>query len=101
MQCKSVTALPAGETWAFEIKLDGYRCVAVKHGSEVTPFSRHKKLLNRRFPGVVEAVTSRSRAASCSTENWSLWIRKAGLYFSSCKTGFRSRFRSIVTHSIY
>ena len=58
MQCKPVTALPAGEKWTFEIKFDGYRCVAVKRGSEVTLFSRHKKVLNRRFPGVVEAFAS-------------------------------------------
>ncbi len=28
MQCKPVTALPAGENWIFEIKFDGYRCIA-------------------------------------------------------------------------
>jgi ATP-dependent DNA ligase len=27
MQCKPVTALPAGEKWTFEIKFDGYRCI--------------------------------------------------------------------------
>ena len=32
MQCKPVTALPAGEKWTFEIKFDGYRCIAVKRG---------------------------------------------------------------------
>ena len=26
MQCKPVTALPAGVNWTFEIKFDGYRC---------------------------------------------------------------------------
>ena len=30
MQCKPVTALPTGEKWTFEIKFDGYRCIAVK-----------------------------------------------------------------------
>jgi bifunctional non-homologous end joining protein LigD len=47
-----------GEQWSFEIKLDGYRCIAVKRGSEVTLFSRHKKVLNRRFPSVLEALAS-------------------------------------------
>ena len=28
MQCKTVTALPEGERWTFEIKFDGYRCIA-------------------------------------------------------------------------
>jgi ATP-dependent DNA ligase len=32
MQCKPVAALPAGEKWVFELKLDGYRCIAAKRG---------------------------------------------------------------------
>jgi bifunctional non-homologous end joining protein LigD len=58
MQCKSVTALPAGEKWTFEIKFDGYRCIAVKRGREATLFSRHKKVLNKRFPEVAQALAS-------------------------------------------
>jgi bifunctional non-homologous end joining protein LigD len=58
MQCRSITALPAGEKWTFEIKFDGYRCVAVKRARDITLFSRHKKVLNRRFPGVVQALGS-------------------------------------------
>ena len=58
MQCKSVTALPASEKWTFEIKFDGYRCIAAKRGREVTLFSRHRKVLNRGFPGVVQAIAS-------------------------------------------
>ena len=33
MQCKPVTALPTGEKWTFEIKFDGYRCIAVKRAA--------------------------------------------------------------------
>ena len=50
MQCKPVTALPAGEKWTFETKFDGYRCIAAKRGSAVTLFSRNEKVLNERFP---------------------------------------------------
>ena len=58
MQCKPVTVLPVGEKWSFEIKFDGYRCIAVKVSQEVTLFSRHKKVLNKRFPGVVDVLSS-------------------------------------------
>jgi ATP-dependent DNA ligase len=58
MKCKPVTALPVGEKWTFEIKFDGYRCIVLKRGKEVTLFSRHKKVLNKRFPGIVDAFAS-------------------------------------------
>jgi bifunctional non-homologous end joining protein LigD len=58
MQCKPVLALPPDEKWIFEIKFDGYRCIAVKRGREITLFSRNQKVLNKRFPKVVEVLAT-------------------------------------------
>ncbi len=58
MQCKPVIALPADGKWTFEIKFDGYRCIAVKRGRGITLFSRNEKVLNKRFPKVVEVLAS-------------------------------------------
>jgi ATP-dependent DNA ligase len=58
MQCKPVTALPTDEKWTFEIKFDGYRCIAVKRGRDLTLFSRYQKALNKRFQKVVDALAS-------------------------------------------
>src|SRR6202040_1438737 len=58
MECLAVSKLPEGAQWVWEVKLDGYRALAVKFGTGVTLFSRRRKSLNRQFPYVVEALAN-------------------------------------------
>lgn len=49
----SRAALPIGEDYCYEIKLDGFRCVAFVDGEDVYLQSRNGRSLSRYFPEVV------------------------------------------------
>jgi len=56
MECLSVSKLPEGKQWVYEVKLDGYRAVAVKADLDLTLYSRQQKVLNKQFPHIVAAL---------------------------------------------
>src|SRR5690242_785171 len=50
MECKevkSVRNIPRGEEWQYELKFDGYRCVAIKQNNEVALYSRRGMLFQK------------------------------------------------------
>jgi bifunctional non-homologous end joining protein LigD len=57
MECLAVAKLPEGSEWAYEIKLDGYRAVAVNSNGNLSLVSRNRKSFNRQYPYIVEALT--------------------------------------------
>src|ERR1700730_6990771 len=56
MECLSVSKLPEGHEWLWEIKLDGYRALGVKSGTGVTLFSRRRNSLNPQFAYIADAL---------------------------------------------
>jgi len=56
MDCAPVTKLLDGHDWIYEIKLDGYRAVAVKSGNKINLYSRRRKSFNSQYPYLLEAL---------------------------------------------
>src|SRR5436309_9834244 len=49
--------LPEGANWLYEIKLDGYRALAIKTGGKVQLRSRNDNDFNLRYPAIVQVLT--------------------------------------------
>jgi bifunctional non-homologous end joining protein LigD len=57
MLAKPAASLPDDtRNWLYEIKLDGYRCLGLRHDKGVKLFSRNKNLLNSQFPNIAKAL---------------------------------------------
>jgi bifunctional non-homologous end joining protein LigD len=59
MTARTVETLPEGPEWIYEVKLDGYRALLIKHGTHVQLQSRNQKRLH--YPDV-EAAGARLKA---------------------------------------
>jgi DNA ligase D-like protein (predicted ligase) len=56
MECALVPNVPDGPQWVYEVKLDGYRAIAVKSAGKLALFSRRRKSFNGQFAYIAEAL---------------------------------------------
>ena len=56
MLATSASKLPQGDDWTYEVKWDGYRTLAWKHGTRVKLLSRNLKDATAQYPSVARAI---------------------------------------------
>ena len=75
MYALAIKNLPEGKDWLYEVKFDGYRCLAGKLNDGVTLWSRRGNLFTAQFPvlpspAIVKAAlrsSKRPRLQSCKS----------------------------------
>lgn len=82
MLAKRVAEIPAGNTWIFEPKWDGFRAVIFRDGDEILIQSRDGKSLNRYFPELLEPLT-KELPRRCVLDGEIVIVRDRGLDFEA------------------
>jgi ATP-dependent DNA ligase len=82
MLAKRVDDLPAGDTWIFEPKWDGFRALVFKDRDEIEIQSRDEKPLNRYFPELVETLR-RQLPSRCVLDGEIVIAKNGGLDFEA------------------
>jgi len=80
MLAKRIEELPAGGTWIFEPKWDGFRTLVFRDGEEILLQSRDEKPLNRYFPELLSPLRS-VLPARCVLDGEIVIVRNNGLDF--------------------
>ena len=55
MYARAIQQLPEGDAWTYELKFDGYRCLAAKDSTGVTLWSRRANRFTDQFPTIADA----------------------------------------------
>jgi ATP-dependent DNA ligase len=55
MYARLVQSLPQGQEWLYEVKFDGYRCLAGRDETGVTLWSRRGNFFTKQFPQIARA----------------------------------------------
>ena len=82
MLAKRVDDLPAGGTWIFEPKWDGFRTLVFRDRDEILLQSRDEKSLNRYFPELIEPLRLQL-PDRCVLDGEIVVVRDGGLDFEA------------------
>jgi ATP-dependent DNA ligase len=82
MLAKRVEDLPAGNSWIFEPKWDGFRTLIFRDGDELLIQSRDEKPLNRYFPELAETLLAQL-PRRCVLDGEIVIATKEGLDFNA------------------
>jgi ATP-dependent DNA ligase len=82
MLAKRVGEIPAGGTWIFEPKFDGFRALVFRDGDEILIQSRDEKSLNRYFPELIEPLRT-ALPARCVLDGEIVVAKDGGLDFEA------------------
>src|ERR1700693_2895649 len=86
MMASAVRELPGGGNWIYEIKLDGYRALALKSGTEVQLVSRNRTSFSRNYPDLIDSLKKLpARSATIDGESWR-WIQTESRHSSFFRT---------------
>jgi ATP-dependent DNA ligase len=82
MLAKRVAEIPAGDSWIFEPKWDGFRALVFRDGDEILLQSRDGKSLNRYFPEILSTLLSQL-PARCVLDGEIVIAAERGLDFDA------------------
>jgi ATP-dependent DNA ligase len=82
MLSKRIDELPAGDTWIFEPKWDGFRALVFRDRDEILIQSRDGKSLNRYFPELIEPLQTQL-SARCVLDGEVVIAKDGGLDFEA------------------
>jgi ATP-dependent DNA ligase len=82
MLSKRIGELPAGGTWIYEPKWDGFRALVFRDGDEVLIHSRDEKPLNRYFPELLDPLRTQL-PARCVLDGEIVLAKAGGLDFEA------------------
>ena len=83
MYALPVQSLPKGNEWLYEVKFDGYRCLAGRDSSGVTLWSRRENVLTKQFPHIARAFERLPPNTLVDGEIVS-WMKAGGFHLTFC-----------------